>query len=138
MQMPKFNIKDFLTFPVILVAGLGAIGTLLQWSGRSIISQDDVHSAQIAASDSVQREILKTLTKIEATLAAEGLINEAQLRGECLENDLEMLARQGLLNACQDRNLLIGRAITPSVAAAASAAPALSVPVPARPDSLPN
>jgi hypothetical protein len=128
MSMPKFTIKDFLTFPVVLVAGLGAIATLLQWSGRTIISRDDIHSAQIARSDSVQVEILNVLKRIEANQQAEALINEAQLRGECLENNLEMLARQGLLNACQERNLLIGRAITPDVAAAASAAAPLVTP----------
>lgn len=119
-----------MTWPVALVACLGAVGTILNWTGHSVVSRHDVTASQIARADSVQAEILKVLTRMEANLAAEALINEAQLRGECLENNLEMLARQGLLNACQDRNLLIGRAITPEVAAAASEASPLVRPDP--------
>lgn len=136
MTLPKINLQSFLTFPVMLVAGLGAIGTVMQWSGHSVVSRDDVHAAQIAQNDSVQREILAVLQRIEANQADDGLLQEAQIRGECLENDLPTIARQGLLNACQERNLLLGRTITPSVAAAAVEASPLATPT-ASPDSLP-
>lgn len=133
MNVPKFSVKDFLTFPVILVAGMGAIGTLLDpWRGRHEGPDVKQYQEALARTDSSLAALKAELAAIHLQLREEAFIKEAQLRGECLENDLEMLARQGLLNACQERNLLIGRAITPAVQAAASAAAPLPVP-----DSIP-
>lgn len=131
MSVPKFTVRDFLTFPVILVAGIGAIGTLLDpWRARHEGPDVKQYQGDLTRVDSTLAALKAELAAVYIQLREESFIKEAQLRGECLENDLEMLARQGLLNACQERNLLIGRAITPAVQAAASAAAPLPVPDP--------
>lgn len=135
--MPNLNMRDFMNIPVMIVATLGAIGTLISWSGHDIISRNDIAAVAAARADSVHHQLMKVLAEVQTAQKEDALIREAQIRGECLENSLEFLARQGLLNACQDRNLLIGRTITPSIAAAAVEATPLASPATIRPDSQP-
>ena len=84
---------------VVVIGGLVAymgfqVQTPTDKLDKYIIQSDKVHVVMDSKLDSVQKEV-EHVDHVEDLL--EGL-----LRGECLENPRENLARQGLLNKCKE------------------------------------
>jgi hypothetical protein len=105
-NVSKFDkIKSWLTLPTILVSAIVAVGTIISIFGFSVESPESklkehiVKSAELHAQQ--QRQIDSTAAESEHIKHVEGLL-ESLLRGECLENPRENLARQGLLVKCKE------------------------------------
>ena len=98
----KLTLFAALKLPVAVVGGVGAIAILLGAFGFGIKTPGARFEEYKVEHVEVHTIINDTLVEIDDHMEEQQTLLEAIVRGECLENEPENLARQGLSTKCRE------------------------------------
>ena len=91
-----------LKLPATIVGGLGAVGVIFMAFGFGIKTPGVRLDEFVEGHESEHVVINDTLSEIDQHMEEQQTLLEAMIRGECIENPLEDLQRQGLVQKCQE------------------------------------
>jgi hypothetical protein len=94
------RITQALGVPALLMGALGVLFTLVAWLLR-INGVPEALQGHLVAEKQYHDSSAKVITDLDTHAEDQERLLEAIVRGECIENPRENLARQGLLAKCR-------------------------------------
>ena len=105
----KTKFSEWIRVPAYILAALTAVGVLMGalgfgWStpGNKWSEHDVQHVAEELIHSDNWAEMDGALSEINDRHMEQQVLVEAIVRGECIENPIENLERQGLINKCRE------------------------------------
>ena len=90
------RLKSLLALPALIIGAIVAIWGAFGWVDR-LVGTDKRLQAHVAAEALYHKNADSTLRDLHSHITDQARWQEAQLRGECIENYRSDLARQGLI-----------------------------------------
>ncbi len=105
----KTTLPEWMKWPAAIIAALALIGILMGAFGFGFSTPGDQweeHDVQHVAEELIHSdnwaEMGEAITEINDRHGEQQTLVEAIVRGECIENPIENLQRQGLIQKCEE------------------------------------